>query len=173
MLEILIIIFAVISDQIVKLAVVSTMALGESIPVWQNVFHITYVHNTGAAFSMMAGNMTLFYIITPIALLGFGWYMWKIKQEKVDGKNTPLQKFEIITIAMIMGGTVGNFIDRVALGYVVDMFDFCLINFAVFNVADIFLTVGTFLLVGALIYEIVLEFKAGKEKTEKTDKTEE
>ncbi|MFI3167229.1 MAG: signal peptidase II [Bacillota bacterium] len=169
MIELLIIIFAVAMDQIVKLAVVSTMSLGQSIPLWQDVFHLTYVHNDGAAFSMMSGNMVTFYIITPIALFAFSWYMWKIKQEKVDGKLSFLQKFEIITIAMIMGGTIGNFIDRVSHQYVIDMFDFCLINFAIFNVADIFLTVGTFLLVIALIYEIVTEYKAEKQKKQQNN----
>lgn len=168
MLEILIIIFAVALDQIVKLAIVGTMSLGETIPVWQDVFHITYVQNDGAAFSMMAGNMTLFYIITPIALVGFTWYMYKIRKEKVDGKNSIIQIFEIVTIAMILGGTIGNFIDRVSHGYVIDMFDFRLINFAIFNVADIFLTVGTFLLVGVLCCEIVQEFKADKLKKEES-----
>ncbi len=172
MLEILIIVLAVALDQIVKLAIVGTMALGETIPIWQDVFHITYVQNTGAAFSMMAGNMTLFYIITPIALVGFTWYMYKIRKEKTDGKNTLVQNFEVITIAMILGGTIGNFIDRVSHSYVIDMFDFRLINFAIFNVADIFLTVGTFLLVGVLCYEIVLEFKAEKAKKEAASKEE-
>ncbi len=169
MLEILIIIFAVAADQIVKLAIVGTMAVGESIPVWQDVFHITYVQNDGAAFSMMSGNMTLFYIITPIALVGFTWYMYKIRKEKVDGKNTVIQNFEVVTIAMILGGTIGNFIDRISHRYVIDMFDFRLINFAIFNVADIFLTVGTFLLVGVLCYEIYEEFKADKKRKIEND----
>lgn len=169
MLELIIITIAVMLDQIVKLAIVANMKLGQTIPLIEDVFHLTYVHNDGAAFSMFAGSMTMFYIITPLAIAGFSYYAWKIKQDKVDGKNTFLQKFEIISISMIVGGTIGNFIDRIFHAYVVDMFDFRLINFAIFNVADIFLTVGTFLLVGALIYEIVKEFKAEQAKKKSSE----
>ncbi len=172
MLEIIIVIFAVIFDQIVKLAVVGGMAVGETIPLWQDVFHLTYVQNTGAAFSMMSGNMTLFYIITPLAIAGFSWYLWKIRSENKGGKLPILQKLQTITIAMIIGGTIGNFIDRISHQYVIDMFDFRAINFAVFNIADIFLTVGTFILVIVLIIEIIEEYKSDKEKKAQSEKSE-
>lgn len=126
---------AVVLDQLVKYLVAGGMALGESIPVIEGVFHITRFHNTGAAFSSFEGQRVLL-IALPVVLIAAGLvYAWK---------NRSKSRLMLLSIAMIIGGGIGNLIDRVALGYVVDMFDFRV--FPIFNVADSFVTVGCILL---------------------------
>ncbi|MBQ2064291.1 MAG: signal peptidase II [Firmicutes bacterium] len=134
-LYILIIIGAVALDQLVKYLVVQGMALGESIPVIEGIFHITRFHNTGAAFSSFEGQRVLL-IAMPCVLIAAGLiYMWRHKEGS---------RLLLVPIAMIIGGGIGNLIDRALLGYVVDMFDFRV--FPIFNVADSFVTVGCILL---------------------------
>ena len=134
-LYILIIVIAVALDQLVKYLVVHGMALGESIPVIDGVFHITRFHNTGAAFSSFEGQRILL-IALPCVLIAAGLiYMWRHKDAS---------RMLLIPVAMIIGGGIGNLIDRACLGYVVDMFDFRV--FPIFNVADSFVTVGCILL---------------------------
>ena len=126
---------AVVLDQLVKYLVANGMALGESIPVIEGVFHITRFHNTGAAFSSFEGQRVLL-IALPVVLITVGLvYAWK---------NRTKSRLMLVSIAMIIGGGIGNLIDRIALGYVVDMFDFRV--FPIFNVADSFVTVGCILL---------------------------
>lgn len=132
-------------DQITKLVISSNMALYESIPVIENFFHITYVHNTGAAWSIMEGNMLFFYAITIVAL----YFMWHYYQEYRH--DIWLQTSLVVMIA----GTMGNFIDRVRLQYVVDFLDFDIFGypFPVFNIADIALTLG----VASIMLNFVVE----------------
>ncbi len=154
----IIIVLAIVLDQLTKYLVVSNMFIGQTIPVIKDVFHITYVRNTGAAFSILSGSMTLFYIITPIALAVFTYIL--IKERK--GK-----KLQLVLLGGIIGGTIGNFIDRVAYGYVIDFIDCRFINFAIFNVADMFLTCCVILYVLLLIVDLVKDMK--KEKESKND----
>lgn len=134
-LSILIIAGAVALDQLVKYLVVRGMALGESIPVIDGVFHITRYHNTGAAFSSFEGQRMLL-LLLPAVLIAAGLiFLWKYRD-----KSWKLR----VPVAMIMGGGIGNLIDRAMIGYVVDMFDFRV--FPIFNVADSFVTVGCILL---------------------------
>lgn len=125
-------------DYFVKYAVTSHMSLGQSIPVFENVFHITYVQNTGAAFSIFSGKMTFLTIITALVLLGIIIFI---------AVKRPQSKIVLLSLTMIFAGGCGNMIDRISKGYVVDMFDFRLINFAVFNAADVFVVCGCILLV--------------------------
>ena len=148
---------AVILDQVTKHIVVSNMLLGQTVPVIKDVFHFTYVQNTGAAFSILKDNMTLFYIITPIALAAF---IYMIIKERSGNK------FQLILLGGIVGGTIGNFIDRVVNGYVVDFIDCRFIDFAVFNVADIFLTCCVILYVIYLLTELVKDYKKNGGKNE-------
>lgn len=133
----LIIIAAVIIDQIIKKAVVSTMGLYETIPVIQDVFHITYIHNTGAAFSMMEGMRSFLVLLPLIMVTGALVYMF-IKRKT----GHPLM---MASVALIAGGGIGNLIDRIFLGYVVDYLDFRV--FPIFNMADICVCVGCGLLI--------------------------
>ena len=128
----------ILLDQAVKYAVRATMYVGESIPLLQGVFHFTYVQNTGAAFSMFEGMSTFLTLIPLAALIAAVWYMEKHLEEHVTF---------LLSMILIISGGLGNLIDRVWKGYVTDLFDFCLIDFPVFNIADIGICVGCFFLV--------------------------
>lgn len=133
----LIIIAAVVLDQIIKFAVVNSMTLYQTIPVLEDIFHITYIHNTGAAFSMMAGMRSLL-ILLPLAMIA-GAVIYMIIKRKT---GHPLM---MASVALIAGGGIGNLIDRVMLGYVVDYLDFRV--FPIFNLADICVCTGCGLLI--------------------------
>ena len=136
MLYISIITLSIILDRITKSLAVKYLMPIPTFPLWKDVFHLTYCENTGAAFSMFSNStmaLTVFSVL--IAVLLFLFLIGQIK------KN-PEKKFYLTGITMIIGGAIGNIIDRITLGYVVDFFDFTLINFAIFNVADCFICVG-------------------------------
>lgn len=133
----LIIIAAIAIDQLIKLYIVQSMELYESIPVLQDIFHITYIRNTGAAFSMMEG-FRGFLIILPFLMILAAIIFMFIKRKT----GHPLL---LTSVALIAGGGIGNLIDRVIYGYVVDFLDFRV--FPIFNAADIFVCVGCGLLV--------------------------
>lgn len=111
---------------------------GGSLPLIENVFHFTYCENRGAAFSMMEGQKWFLIGMTSLICLAGLYFLFFHK------KRLPI--FPSICIAMAIGGALGNLYDRALLGYVIDMLDFCLIHFAVFNVADSFVCVGVILL---------------------------
>lgn len=147
------------ADILVKLWASNTLAEIGSIPVIEGVFHLTYAENTGAAFSILSGQRWFFILLTSVMLVVIGWAFFKGIFKGPWGKTT---------LVFIFAGALGNFIDRLTLGYVVDMFDFCLINFPVFNVADIFLTVGA---VMGIIYVLFIDkdFLSDKKKVENND----
>lgn len=126
------------ADQLIKYWAVTVLRPLGSLPLLQGVFHLTYVENTGAAFSMLEGRRGFFIVITLAAFLVFGW-LYKSGMFRGHLGHA--------CIACIAGGAVGNFIDRLRLGYVIDMFDFRLIHFPVFNFADICITVGACLFI--------------------------
>ena len=125
-------------DQLVKYLIVSNIPLFGQAPLVPGIMKLTYVQNTGAAFSLLQGMQWLFVVIFVLltALLVFEYFK----------KPMPFTKFERFCIAAVYGGGLGNMIDRVFLGFVVDMFQTEFINFPVFNVADIFITCGCILL---------------------------
>ena len=132
-------------DYLVKSWAASVLAEKGSITLIDGVFNLTYAENTGAAFSMLEG-MRWFFIILTVIMLGVIAYAFFIEYFKgIWGK---------LTLVFIFGGALGNLIDRILYGYVVDMFDFCLINFPIFNIADIFITVGGIM---AVIYVILID----------------
>jgi len=132
----------VMLDQITKYMIVSNMTEGMSIPVINQVFHLTFVLNPGAAFGMLEHNRE-FFIIMAIAVLMFVVYMRK----KILEEPLTVQ----IGIALFVGGALGNLIDRMKTGLVVDFFDFRI--WPVFNVADIAICLG----VGVMIWSIIRE----------------
>lgn len=148
-------------DQISKFLAVEFLKQIGTFPIINDVFHLTYVQNTGAAFSILSGKTTFLAIITFIVLVVGGVYLFKFKGKKID--------LESIAISLIIGGGIGNLIDRISQGYVVDMFDFRLINFAVFNVADSFVSVGTVLLLTSVIIDLVKDNKDKQMVRENTD----
>lgn len=125
-------------DQLVKYLIVANIPLYGQAPLVPGIIKLTYVQNTGAAFSMLSGMQWLFVVIFVLltALLVFEYFK----------KPMPFTKFERFCIAAVYGGGLGNMIDRVFLGYVVDMFQTEFITFPIFNVADIFITCGCILL---------------------------
>ena len=124
------------------------MFVGETIPVMEDIFHITYIQNRGAAFSLWEQQWVVLIAFPAIVMIA-GLVFLFIKRKIWD-------KLYLISIALICGGGMGNLIDRVLYGYVVDMFDFRV--FPVFNIADIFICAGCGLM---LIYVIFLERKNG------------
>lgn len=141
----------VLFDFITKKAVSGNMVLYQSIPVIKGVFNITYVKNTGASFGMMAGARWLFVAVTVILIAAVIYYAVI---------NKIRDRLFLVSAAFVVGGGIGNLIDRIATGAVVDFFDFCLINFAIFNVADCFVVVGVILM--AIYY--IKEEKTKKEE---------
>lgn len=133
----LIIILILAGDQISKWAITSNLSLSESIPLIENVLHITYIRNTGAAFSMFEGQATVLGIFTAV-LVTAGLVFIYVKRKSED-------RLMMVAVSMIIGGGIGNLIDRAAYGYVVDFIDFRV--FPVFNVADICVTLGCALLI--------------------------
>jgi len=134
----------VAADQITKLLVLENIALYETVPVWEGMFSLTYVRNFGAAFSSFQGMQWLF---VAIFLLFTVAVIWEFK------KNTMhFTAFERWCIVAVYGGGLGNMIDRVRFGYVVDMIQTEFMNFPVFNVADCFITCGCIALLVHLIF---------------------
>ena len=147
-------------DQLTKLLTVKFLKPIHSVPIIENVIHLTYVENRGAAFGMLSDSRWVFMIISSIAILGMIFFLYS--------GFAPNLLYEI-SIAMIISGGIGNMIDRTFLGHVVDMIDFRLINFAVFNGADSFVCVGAGLLILALILDIIKDSKVKKEKENDSD----
>ncbi|MHC5373714.1 signal peptidase II [Enterococcus sp. LJL120] len=134
-------------DQMVKLWTVANTALGEVHSFIPNVLSLTYIQNTGAAMGILEGKMWIFYIITVVAVVGCLYALWRFR------KGSKLLGFGI---GLILAGAIGNFIDRVRLGYVVDMFKTDFVDFWIFNIADAALTIGVVLI---LIYLFLDERK--------------
>lgn len=126
----------ILLDQISKSVFKYILEPVGSIKVIDGFFNLTYVENRGAAFGIMQGKQW-FFVIIGIAVISFGLYF-------IHKKN--ISKHMKISIAMIVSGGVGNMIDRIFRGYVVDFFDFRFIWSYVFNVADIYVVVGTLIL---------------------------
>ena len=135
---------AVALDQWTKYLTVSNISLGQELPFWEGLFHFTYVQNTGAAFSSFDGQQWLFALIFAVFTAAVVYDMVK--------KYMPFSAFERWCVAAIYAGGLGNMIDRVRLGYVVDMIEVEFIRFPVFNVADCFITCGCVLLMVSLIF---------------------
>lgn len=129
----LIIILIIVVDQIVKYLSVVFLKPVSTIPVWDGVFHLTYCENTGAAFSIFEGARWFFIIITSLFVILILFLVFSGRVQSVVGSYL---------LSVVAAGGIGNLIDRIYQGYVVDMFDFRLINFAIFNVADIAVTCG-------------------------------
>ncbi|GGH73498.1 lipoprotein signal peptidase [Compostibacillus humi] len=144
----------VLLDQWTKWLIVRRMEIGESIPVIDGFFHITSHRNQGAAWGILQGQMLFFYIVTTVVIVAIVYYLQKY------GKN---DKWVGISLGIILGGAIGNFIDRLFRQEVVDFLDFYIFNynFPIFNVADSALTVGVILFIIATILD---ERKKGKAK---------
>ena len=140
----------VLADQVSKTIVVRTMSLYESVPIIQNFFHFTYITNDGMAFGI---NFPFgYFIFTTISILLTAflfWYLWSVRNHSIIIR---------LGIGLIIAGAIGNLIDRILLGEVIDFLDFMIGDFHwyVFNLADSYVTVG----MGLVLFDsIVLEKK--------------
>lgn len=134
----------IVLDQLVKAYVVQNIALGE-IKSWiPNLVSLTYLQNRGAAFSMLQDQQWFFAVITLVVMAGSIWYLHKHIEDSL---------WTVFGLILIISGGLGNFIDRFSQGFVVDMFHLEFVNFAIFNVADSYLTVGVIVLMIAMLKE--------------------
>ena len=131
---------SLIIDQIVKILVSNYLILGQTTKIINNFFYLTYVQNTGAAFSILIGYRYILIIITLIFL----YYLYKYTK-----KQTNPNKLAILSHGLLLGGIIGNLIDRIIYGYVIDYLDFMIFNynFPIFNLADTFIAIGCIILV--------------------------
>jgi len=162
---------AVILDQITKIIVINTVSEGQVIEVIKGILNFTYVENKGAAFGMLADHRWIFMVVSVVAIVGITYFLWKEKPESMCVKTT---------LALILGGGIGNMIDRAFRPGVVDFIDadffvyprvsfeggfsITLEDFPIFNVADCFITVGCVVLICYLLFvEFPREAKKEKE----------
>ena len=132
----------VAADQLAKYLTVANIELFSDVPFLPGLLQLTYVRNTGAAFSSFQGQQWLFAVMFGIFTGVILWEFFK--------KPMPFTKLERWCIAAVYAGGLGNMIDRVRLGYVVDMIETTFMEFPVFNVADCFITCGCILLMAHL-----------------------
>ena len=142
----------ILLDQITKILALQHLAPVGSLPLWENVLHLTYVENTGAAFGMLKDHRWVFMVISTVALGGMIVYMFL---------NKTKHPLETTAVAFIVGGGIGNMIDRLTRGFVVDFVDVkCIPHWNyIFNVADIFVCVGCGLFI---LYVLLFEAKSKK-----------
>lgn len=138
----MIVVAVIVFDRVVKHLVVANLELWETVPVIENVFHITYVQNRGAAFSMWEEQWIILQAL-PLLVIAAGLALLFFKRKSWD-------KLMLTAIAFICGGGLGNLFDRMSIGYVVDLFDFRV--FPVFNIADIFICIGCGLMILDILF---------------------
>lgn len=147
LISILIILVCVGIDQLTKILAINNLRdLADEIPVINKVFGLYYVENKGISFSMLSSKMALIIIITSIIMLILIYVMIRTPKTKY------FMPFSIV-LSVIVGGAAGNMIDRIFRGYVIDFIMLDFINFPIFNVADIFVCVGLFILVILIIFK--------------------
>ncbi len=146
-LPLLIILWAalIFIDQLTKSMAVKALA-GGPIILWKGVLELRYLENTGAAFSLMENRQFVFYIVAIAAIAGIFYIL--VHMPRKERRFVPLQ----LVLTFISAGAAGNLIDRIQLHYVRDFIYFSLINFPVFNVADIYVTCGVALLIWLMLF---------------------
>lgn len=149
---ILIAVISVILDQIIKYLIISKYTLYKKNPVIEGFFNITYVQNRGAAWGILNNNIILLVVITVLALGLICSFIFK---------EANIKKLDIVLYGMLLGGIIGNFIDRIFRGYVIDFLDFIIFgyDFPVFNIADMLIVIS----VGIMI---VTYWRSRNENTE-------
>lgn len=140
--------FIVVADQLTKFYVQTNMALGTSIPVIAGFFHITYILNPGAAFGILENQRMFFILVAGIILLVAICFHSRLKREPLLLR---------LGVGLLLGGAVGNMIDRMQTGFVVDFFDFRV--WPIFNIADIAICIG----VAVVLWHVFLQTKDEEE----------
>lgn len=149
-LYLVIFLLIVVFDLVTKSMIASSFSLGQTKNIIKGILDFTYVRNEGAAFGMLQGARVFFIILTVVVAVLLVVYLIKAKP------TSPLEK---TAISFIAGGAIGNFFDRVFLGYVRDFIAVKFIDFPVFNVADCFVCIGAGLFI---LYTILDAFKPGQ-----------
>ena len=160
MLYVLLLLATVISDQWLKYWIVNHLELGESMPFIPHILQLERLHNYGAAFSSLTGKTAFLLGMTVVLLLVLAVLL---------ARRVVRHPLGVIACVLILGGGIGNMIDRIALGSVVDMFDLLLFEYPVFNLADCYVVVGAIL---GSIYYLWLYEKYDAPKKESADGTE-
>ncbi|MBP5618422.1 MAG: signal peptidase II [Clostridia bacterium] len=146
----------IVFDQVAKGLVASHMALGESVPLWENVLHFTYVQNDGAVFGSFSGMPYIFNTITVLIVLAAAYLLVR---------NRLPSRWLTAAVTLILAGGIGNLIDRFRLGYVIDFIDvkcFGDLWVWVFNIADCCVVCGCLILLGYYIVDWIRERRAAK-----------
>lgn len=159
-LDVMLMIVLIIIDQITKYLAVIHLKDKPALNIINEVLELNYLENKGAAFGMLQ-NQKIFFVFVAIIILGVIAY---ILYKTPDAKKYTIMH---ILLTLIAAGAIGNMIDRIRLDYVVDFIYFVLINFPIFNVADIYVTVATVILIFVLLFyykENDLEFISFKQK---------
>lgn len=141
MIYIIIIVLGIILDRLTKNYAINNLIEN---PYSGTLFNFTYLENRGAAFGILQDRRIFFIILTLAIVCALVYYFLK------NYKTNP--KVLNIALAMIISGAIGNFYDRLIQGYVVDFIEFAFVNFPVFNIADIFVTIGSILLIIYMIF---------------------
>ena len=151
---ILIVAGVIVADQISKLLVLAHLFEGQY-QLIPGVLHFTYVENRGMAFGMLSEHRWVFMLLSVLGIALVGFYMARYVKSTLGR----------VSLSLIVGGGIGNMIDRVRLGFVVDFIDFCAFDFWVwvFNIADAAVCVGAALFILELVIELVQEIKKKKE----------
>ena len=144
-MEILIVLSIIAVDQLTKYLAVTYLRDIGTIEIVRGIFSLTYVENRGAAFGILQNHRWFFITITIIICIGMIYFL--ITQSDA----TLILR---ISLSMVLGGAIGNLIDRIRIGYVVDMLHFTLIDFPVFNIADCFVVLGTILLAYYILFVV-------------------
>ncbi|WP_288876268.1 signal peptidase II [uncultured Fusobacterium sp.] len=139
MIYIVLILILVGADQLSKYLIDTTMFEGETLPLVSNFFHITYVKNRGIAFGLFQGKLDIIGIATIIAIVAIAYFLYKERKK--------MSIIEQLGFIYILAGAIGNMIDRVFRGYVVDMIDFRGIWSYIFNLADVWINMGVIFII--------------------------
>lgn len=158
--DLLLLIVLLAIDQVTKYLALGKLRDNQSFVIWEGVFELYYLENRGAAFGMLQGQKIFFVLIAVIIVTGIIYVLWKAPYQKMYTKLH-------IALIFIASGAIGNLIDRLRYDYVVDFLYFSLINFPVFNMADIYVTLSSIYLVFLLLFvykESDLEFLSFRTK---------
>lgn len=156
MIYIVLILILVGADQLSKYLIDSYMLEGETLPIINDFFHLTYVKNRGIAFGMFQGKLDIISIATIIAIVAIAYYLYK--------EINKLSMIEKMGFIYILAGAIGNMIDRAFRGFVVDMVDFRGVWSYVFNLADVWINIGV---VFVLLDQLILRKKRETEEDKK------
>ena len=144
-------------DQLTKVLIVRSYELGESHEIIKGVIDFTHVQNKGAAWGMLSDNRWVFIAISAVLIVVLPIILYKYRR---------VHALFGISMSFIIGGAIGNMIDRIFCGYVTDFIEFSFVNFPVFNVADCFVTVGAVMMFIYLVFIDKTIFKSNKKKDE-------